>query len=143
MIVNKYIITSAEYEGEVVFGYHPTSKLLYGFYVKAELTAEQHLFFMQHMKPVEDEFKQHFANSNMQVKQIPPDLSFERFWSEYGYKVGNKNKAKDLWNKLSHIDKIKALEGIKIYKLWLSKRHQDMIYAERYISQRRFENEYK
>lgn len=144
MIVNKYIVTSTEYEGEVVFGYHPVSELLNGFYVKAEITEEQHSFFLSNLCQKEAEFLDKFRNSNLTVKKMPANLSFERFWSEYNYKVGNKKKAEDTWKKMTDADKVAALERIPAYKNWLSKKpNTDMVYPERYLSHRRFENEFK
>jgi hypothetical protein len=145
MVVNKYIITSDTYEGEVVFGYHPVSRLLYGFYCKADLADLQHEFFMQNLYKDEETFLEKFKNSNnLTVKKMPANTTFEKFWNDYGYKVGNKKKSEDIWNKMSIADKVLALEKIPAYKNWLSKKPQtDMVYPERYLSHRRFENEFK
>lgn len=79
-----------------------------------------------------------------QLVEAQLDLSFEKFWSEYDYKVGNKSKAKKLWEELSDADKSIALHSIGKYKRYLKvKTGIEQIYPERYISHRRFENDFK
>lgn len=81
---------------------------------------------------------------NFQVQPVPLDLSFEKFWNTYNYKVGNKGKAQKLWKLLNQEDKIKALCRVTSYNYFLQiNPNTEKIYPERYLSQRRFENEYK
>lgn len=81
---------------------------------------------------------------NFRLNEVPQKLDFDTFWDAYAYKVGNKGKAANLWKLLDEEDKIKALCGIKNYNYFLQLNpNTDKIYPERYLSQRRFENEYK
>lgn len=76
--------------------------------------------------------------------EVQLDLSFEKAWSEYAYKVGNKTKAKKLWEELNDADKTLALIAIGKYKRYLQvKTGIEQVYFERFISQRRFENDFR
>jgi hypothetical protein len=57
--------------------------------------------------------------------------------------VGNKTKAKKLWTELSDADKTLALNKLPLYKRFIQVKGIETVYPERYISQRRFENEFK
>jgi len=70
------------------------------------------------------------------------DLSFERFWNLYGYKVGAKDRVKKKWERLPEGEKILALGSIPRYRRFTEQKHIDMTYPETYIDQRRWENEY-
>lgn len=70
------------------------------------------------------------------------DLSFETFWREYGYKVGDKKRVQRKWEALGEGERLLALGGI-----WKQRRHSEghgayLPYPETYLNQRRWENEY-
>jgi hypothetical protein len=77
------------------------------------------------------------------VQKIEEDLSFERFWNDYGYKVGKKERCQMLWRILSDADKSSCLKAIKKYNRWLLDKNIDRVYPETFLSQRRWENEFK
>jgi hypothetical protein len=68
------------------------------------------------------------------------DITFENFWETYNYKRG-KIKAKEVWNKLSDDAKFKAISYIHKYKYEMKLKGYDMLYPERYLSRRRFDDE--
>lgn len=78
----------------------------------------------------------------MSLAGIQADLSFERFWSAYGNKVGRKDRAKKLWSLLSDTERNQVLLAIPRYKYWLSSRPIEMVYPETFLSQRRWENDF-
>lgn len=81
---------------------------------------------------------------NFKIQEVPLDLSFNSFWDKYGHKVGNMGRAKKLWKLLNLEDKTKAMCNITSYNYYLQMNPNiEKIYPERYLSQRRFENEYK
>lgn len=82
------------------------------------------------------------ANFNMEVGL--PDLSFDGFWNTYNNKVGKKKMAENTWNKLSQAHKLKALESIKYYNNYLSRKPGiDKAHATTYLNQAYWENEWK
>lgn len=84
-------------------------------------------------------------SANIKAKLVPTalDLSFDTFWKEYDFKVGNKTKCEKLWNSLSDADKTVAMHKLAHYKRFVKVKGIELVYPERYISQRRFENEFK
>lgn len=76
------------------------------------------------------------------LSEMEEDLSFERFWNTYGYKVGNKAKAMKLWNSLSDADKAMCLRRIKAYKNYLERTGIAQAYPETYLRNRRWEDQY-
>lgn len=76
----------------------------------------------------------------VKVEKLQEDLSFERFWRDYNYKLGKKARVEKLWGLLKDCDKLLALNGIKPYDIFLSNKTIEKAYAETYLSQRRWEN---
>jgi hypothetical protein len=101
-----------------------------GFFTVAKMTFREMLHKLESEKTVK-------------IQEIPKDISFEGFWNAYTYKVGSKVNAEKHWNKLSEIDKIQAITKIKEYDRYIGRTGVAKIYPERYISQRRWENEFK
>ena len=63
--------------------------------------------------------------------EVQLDLSFEKFWDTYDYKVGNKSKCDKLWEGLTDADKSTALNKIPAYNRFLKIKCTDKIYPER------------
>ncbi len=83
-------------------------------------------------------------HGRIKVTEMPPDLSFVRFWEVYGYKVGKKEKVIQLWQALSDEDRAKCLLKIPIYKQWLAQKpNMERLYPQTFLSQRRWENDFR
>lgn len=83
-------------------------------------------------------------NAKITINAILEDLSFERFWEEYGYKIGKKSRVQLLWSNLSDKDKSKCLLALPRYNYFLANQKGiARLYPETFLSQRRFENEFK
>ncbi|NSW46221.1 MAG: hypothetical protein HPY79_10455 [Bacteroidales bacterium] len=82
------------------------------------------------------------SHFKMKVAEIAEDLSFDRFWNVYSYKVGNKTKTEKLWNALSDADKTTCLRRIKAYKSYLERTGIAQAYPETYLRNRRWEDQY-
>lgn len=84
------------------------------------------------------------SSSPIKVTEIAPDLSFTAFWDAFDYKMGNKSRAEAAWHKMGTEDRNACILSIKRYKTW-KKLNPSIghIYAETFLSQRRWENEYK
>jgi len=81
------------------------------------------------------------TNTWVQVTEVPVDLTFESFWAAYGNKVGNKTRAKKLWNLLDDDTRAAAYAGISRYNSYLAAHPAiEKCYPETYLNQRRWEN---
>jgi hypothetical protein len=82
-------------------------------------------------------------NAIFKIETVPVDTSFEAFWNAYTYKVGNIPRVKKLWENLSNHEQILAIQTIKKYNAWLAKNTGvQKLYAETYLNQKRWENEF-
>jgi hypothetical protein len=82
-------------------------------------------------------------NAIFKIETVPVDTSFEAFWNAYTYKVGNIPRVKKLWENLSNHEQILAIQTIKKYNAWLAKNTAvQKLYAETYLNQKRWENEF-
>jgi len=132
----KYTLTSKQFKGEMVFIFNSRNRLVY-FDLRAELSDEQHDFFMAHM-PKTISGLDRFRTPTSSIKQVEPDLSFQSFWSEYNYKEGTKKRAEGLWNRLSRINRILAIEFIRVYDGKLAQSGVAKLYPETYLSNQRW-----
>ncbi len=137
--MRKYVLTSNKFTGSLVFEYD-LNGILTGFKNEAELSNEQ-IFFLHTHFPFKEGHLSIAAGSGT-ITEIT-DLSFERFWNDYAYKVGDKSKTRKLWKELSESEKIAVLDSFKRYNYYLKYMGIAKVYPERYLSQRRWENEYK
>lgn len=120
------------------------SGLLYQAHVKTHLPEEQIVWLWNWMPVSINNLIARGKHPKVMITQIHLDLSFERFWEEYAYKVGKKDRARRIWEALPEGDRAKALESIPKYNYYLAERpHIQRLYPETFLSQRRFENEYK
>lgn len=141
MTGKKYILTSDHFTGEVTFEYN-----LKGF-LKAVKVGEvkgmsKSIFdWLWANLPTSTQMIEEYKKTagNFKISEVPVDLSFERFWSEYNNKVGKKKMTENAWNKLSQKDKIAAL--LYIEKLRRTKRQDgtQMPYPSTYLNQKYWE----
>lgn len=75
------------------------------------------------------------------VEKIPADLSFERLWEAYNYKMGKKDAEKS-FKKLKEADVIKLFLSLKGYENHLKRTAQAKAYLATYINKEYFNNEY-
>lgn len=138
--MRRYVITSPEYTGEMIFGYDNEGVLKY-YENNAELKTE-HMVWLARNFPFADSDLPKIVSKG-KVTEIT-DLSFEKFWKDYDYKVGNKKAVERLWYRLSESDRIAVLDHLPKYRYHLQiNRGQAKAYPQTFINQRRWENEYK
>ncbi|WP_291058990.1 MULTISPECIES: hypothetical protein [unclassified Empedobacter] len=135
----KYIVTSDRFTGEVIYEYN-----LNGFLVNFSVNISNTIFgivkfFYTHL-PYNLDLMQMWLDKakDFKVEEVPADLSFDRFWEEYG-KHGTKSVAKKKYEKLKPIEKLAALLHLPKER---DKKKIDgtaMPYAETYINQKRWE----
>ncbi|RKR83209.1 hypothetical protein BDD43_3411 [Mucilaginibacter gracilis] len=140
--MNRYLITSARFDGEMEFRFDADGNLKY-FENRAAMTDEMLAYlykcFPFNLQLLGDLCK---STTTLRMVQVTVQVTFKEFYDAYGYKVGNKGRAEKLFNALTHAERYLAMEGIARYKAWLAAHPRtDMLYPETYLSQRRWENE--
>jgi hypothetical protein len=68
------------------------------------------------------------------------DLSFEKFWTAYGNKVGDVKRVRRKWESLPELDRIMALGFIPRMRNYYDGRGIVFPFPETYLNQRRWEN---
>lgn len=137
----KYIMTSEHFQGEVHFEYNLKGSLRGVQMVDiANMTGKIFMWIWQNLPVSLTEMKDYIKNAgNFKIVEIPEDLSFERFWEEYGNKVGKKTMTQNAWKKMSQADKIACLLYIpKLRKIKASEGTQ-MPYPSTYLNQKYWE----
>ena len=139
-----FVVTSNHYQGELSFKFDLNDRLI-GFQINAVLSQEQYDWFFKNLpkttKVLLSDWK---ANSKtIKITEVPLDLSFDAFYNKYNYKVGNKTKAKDLWAKMDDANRALAITKIDAYNRFTEQSMIAKVYPERYLSHRRYENEFK
>ncbi|MDK7675083.1 hypothetical protein QP547_04570 [Weeksella virosa] len=135
----QYIITSTHFNGLVSYTYN-----LKGWLIDFHLDVSNiHIvtlnFFYDHLPKNLEQMKDWIANAkNFKVEEVPADISFDRFWTEYG-KHGTKSVMMKRYNKLKDNEKISAILGIRIERRKKQKDQTAMPYAETYLNQKRWE----
>ena len=72
-------------------------------------------------------------SKKVKVKEVPPDISFDRFYNQYENKVG-RQRAERAWKRMAKAEKVKALMGIKKYKAHSFNKKYDLAYPARYLN---------
>lgn len=140
--MKKYIVTSTQFMGELVFTY--SNNQLVQMDVEAVSNIETMLRFIYEKLPKTSEALLGWlvVSKTMKIREVPSDLTFENFWNTYSYKVGNKPKSEKLWKALSDASKALAITKIKKYREAKEQEGTAMLYPERYLSYKTYENEF-
>ncbi|MDP2723182.1 MAG: hypothetical protein Q8O72_10520 [Bacteroidales bacterium] len=75
------------------------------------------------------------------ITKVEDDLSFERFWIAYDYKVSRK-KAEKLYSKLTKAQRIKVFLHLPKYNAYLRAKGIEKAYPDTYLRNDKFEDEY-
>lgn len=139
--MKKYIVTTINYQGQITYGYDDNNQL-----VLVELDGiheQQHRINILKNLPLTLDVLNKWThnNKNITVTLLLEDITFEVFWSNYNYKMG-KQEAERAWNKLSVADKTRAIKRIRAYDRYISDRGIAKAYAQKYLNQRRFNDEF-
>lgn len=109
---------------------HNNARQLIGFKIDGEITKAFHDWIIPRIPPTPD-YSQFKTLKNVQVSEIPEDLSFNRFWMAYDNKISAKKRTESIWEKLDDNERAKAIAHIKQYNRYLndnpgvSKKHAD------------------
>lgn len=141
--MNTYIIHGQSFKGNVILEYDHND-IIKRIEFECEMSSEQHVKFIKNIPLSEATFLEVATRSGVVFSVVPPDLSFERFWNTYAYKVGDKSRTEKLWNKFTEAEKTTALKIIPVYNAFLQRKNLDKAYPETWLNQKRFlTNEYK
>lgn len=138
----KYIIHGQSFKGDVTLEYDFDGRLKMMLF-DCEMSERDHLQFVRNMDINEANFLERAKRGRAVYDVIPNDLSFEKFWNTYNYKVGNKLRAEKLWDKMKETERVSVLKAIPKYNWYLNQKNIDKAYPETWLSQKRFlTNEY-
>lgn len=135
--MTEYIFTSKLFTGHMKFVYD-IEGVICRFENNAVLSDVQSRFLTEHFPFVMTDLPRIVGKSGKIEEST--DITFDTFWEQYGYKKG-KQQAKIQWQKLNDGSKAKAIAKIKKYKYDCKTHSRDMVYAERYLKHRRFDDE--
>jgi hypothetical protein len=77
------------------------------------------------------------------VTEIETALAFDDFWELYDYKVGNKKRAKESWDKLDDATRALVMAKVKEYNYYMAHVSHAKVFPERFLAQRRWENDFR
>jgi hypothetical protein len=133
--MQEFIFKSKLFEGYMKFGY--IDGVIVSFENQAQLTTEQIGYFERNF-PFRSINLAVIKGKHGKIEEIT-DLSFDNFWNIYDNKV-DKINAQNYWEKMSKADKLAALSGINRYKTSCRQKNTPMVYAVRYLRNRRYED---
>ncbi len=76
------------------------------------------------------------------IEKVEDDLSFERFWEVYDYKVSRK-KAEKLYGRLSKANRIKIFLNLPLYEAHLLRKNLGKAYPDTYLRNEKWNDEYR
>ena len=141
--MNKYIITSPHFSGQVEATYIESELVLLDFR-QSNIKGSFKNAFKSKLAVNEDGIGGCFDAKSVEIIKSEVEVSFEMFWDKYKKKV-NQKRCIPLWNKLSKTDKVKAYLGIDKYFKWLGRpdnQWRSKLDPETYLRDRRWEDEY-
>ena len=141
--MRKFLYTGRQTTIQVIFKYDLSGNLI-AFECEGPATTLQLNWLYENLPKNIAQIEALKNKYKINIVEIKPDLNFEKFYNTYNYKIGNKKRANKLWEELSDSEKTMAIVKLQQYEQWLRLRpNQDKAYPETYLSQRRWENEYK
>ena len=143
-MTKEYHIIGSSFSGIMVFKYCLNGYLTSFELKDADVFSKQQAswLFSRHFPYQENQINNFKSVKNFTVTEGKFDLSFETFWNAYSNKV-KRVVTEKAWEKLSDVDKIAALAGIKHYDRYLSrKRGQAKAHGATYLNQRYWEDDF-
>ncbi|MBN1651730.1 MAG: hypothetical protein JW857_10400 [Bacteroidales bacterium] len=107
-----------------------------------ENTLKQLNFMLSNLPAMESELESFVVLHKLKLNRVQQDLSFESFWNAYKYKVGKKARTERLWNSLDKLERELVFIAIPKYHRFISSKNQESAYAETWLNNRMWENEY-
>jgi len=138
-----YFVTGASFSGILVFKYHLNGDLAVFELQEAELDNKQrNWLFSKNFPYYENQIDLFRKLKEFDVKSEIPTFTFDDFYTAYNYKV-KRVVAERAWKKLTQVDKMNAVAGIKKYDGFLHRKvSQSKANPATYLNQRYWEDEY-
>lgn len=137
----KYLLLSEKIQEKITLNY--VGGFLKTIDFPQGLTEVQYNWFLKNVPHHEAHVAVFARSGNFQVYAVGV-YTFEDFWEFYGYKVGKKERAKKLWESLTEVEQDRCMASIVMYKRYLAQNPNiAQCYPETYLSQKRWENEYR
>jgi hypothetical protein len=134
----KYTLTSAKFDGKLVFGY--TDGLLTYYENAAEIKVANYKWFLENLPLVPAQLKKIADAIPGKMEVVPEDLTFDAFWDAYAKKV-NRIRCEPLWKKMSEADRIECLQSIKAYDGYLRRMNgRAKLDPENYLKKESYRN---
>lgn len=138
MIIEKYILTSPSFKGNVVFGF--SEGYLVAFENQSEMNEPQRKWLYTHFPFTLKNLTAIQTQIKGRLDQVPVNLDFESFWDAYDKKV-NRKRCEPLWKKLSEADRITCLRSIPAYNSYLKRmNNRAKLDPENYLKKESFQN---
>ncbi|WP_185868303.1 hypothetical protein [Blattabacterium cuenoti] len=140
----KYIFRSPLVSGDIIFKYD-LNGFLREIVLPENLSISHYIWIGKYLPYNESIINNMMPNnimpskSSFSIEEVPADLSFNRFWTDYKYKVGKKKMAENIWNRMSLSDRVKALSYIPKYLDHVKRTGHDQAYPTTYLNQRYFD----
>jgi hypothetical protein len=115
--MKKFILTSDAWSGEITLEYDDLHLLINMNLKEAELSEEQHLWFLRNMPRELAELQKLLDKSkSAKLTEAPQEVTFEMFWDAYDEKVrSSKKKALKVWSRMTDANRLKAYLFIPKY----------------------------
>jgi hypothetical protein len=132
----KYLITFTNQAAEALLEYNED-----GYLMKYELTPGsfdklQFAWFFSRFPRTLDllEKWKEWKVANVVIKKVEEDLSFERFYDLYAYKVSKRSRAENIWKAMPNTERSKAIAHIPKYEKLLRETKQNKQYPETFLN---------
>ena len=116
--VLKYALTSTAWTGEILLSYNASYFLTNLDISMAELSEQQHMWFLKNMPRELAELQQLVSKlDTLTLTQVELDITFDMFWDRYNEKIrSSKKKALTAWKRLPKAEQTKAFNYIVTYQ---------------------------
>jgi hypothetical protein len=137
--MREYVMTSKFMAGYIKCGFDENGRLVK--FENAALLTDvqlQHIYNPVYFPLTESKFTA-LAGNKCTIEEVS-ELTFDRFWKEYDCKKGKIQTEKE-WRKLTEEEKAKAIGRIKAFKFDCKSHNRELVYPERYLKHRRYDDE--
>ncbi len=115
-----FILTSTQFEGQVVYKYDTDGYLVY-FSYEADMSQAQREHVLRKMPLTLQGFHDLLGKSKTaSIEEVPQSLDFDTFWEAYGHKVKRK-RCEPLWKKMSEAERMQCMKSIPVYIRYLGR----------------------
>jgi len=132
--MREFVFYSPKIDGEILFTYNDEGYLC-KYVLKTKLAIKQFEWLTTKFPFTLEQLAELKAFKDIKIKEVEPDLSFERFWKEYGNKKGKLKMTENTWNRLSKADKTRIFAHIPVYRQQCYNDGVQMAYPSTYLNQ--------